>query len=311
MTLDKIATHPLQTDAWRSFRKAWGNEILETKYGIITLHKVPLLNKKIGMFIRGPKPEKAMLADLKRIARQNNLIFIKLEPNVATSTSLKKLLIMQGAVAGKTLFTPTSYWINLAKSEDELLKSFKPKTRYNIRYAEKAGVRVKEDNSDRAFDAYIKLMRETVKRQKFYAHSETYHRLMWKFLKKANIANLLTATYKNKIIAAWVVFRWRDFLYYPYGASTHTKKNVQASSAMMWGAIKFGKEHKLRTFDLWGREPDKGFAKFKEGFNPQVVEFIGTWDLIIDKNLYKIYRVLEKIRWVILRTKSHFTTPKF
>ena len=38
--LDKIATHPLQTSAWAEFRRAWGNEILETKYGIITTHKI-------------------------------------------------------------------------------------------------------------------------------------------------------------------------------------------------------------------------------------------------------------------------------
>lgn len=311
MDFEKVSTHPLQTKAWADFRKAWGNEVLETKYGILTIHHLPFTSWKIGMFIRGPKPSAQMLTDLKQIALKNNLIFIKLEPDCLKSNFQFSIFKDFDIRPGKTLFTPTSYWIDLTKSEEELLKGFKSKTRYNIRYAQKIGVKVVEDNSEKAFNTYIKLMRETVHRQRFYAHTEKYHRLMWKFLHKAGIANLLVAKYKNKIPTAWVLFKWKDRLYYPYGASTHEQKNIQASSAMMWAAIQFGKQHRLKTFDLWGREEGKGFAHFKEGFNPEIVEFLGTWDLVINKNLYSLYLVLEKARWLILRTKSKFVKPSF
>jgi len=303
-------THPLQTKAWADFRLEWGNEVLKTKYGYLTLHRIPFLNKKIGMFIRGPKPTKTMLAGLKKIAKKHNLIFIKLEPNVKKDSKLTKLLINSGATPGKTLFTPTTFQIDLTKSEEELLKSFHPKTRYNIRYAERKEVIVKEDNSDSAFDRYIELMRETVERQGFYAHSEKYHRLMWKHLKKAGIAHLLVAKHQGKIMTTWILFKTGDFLYYPYGASTFDDKNLQANSAMMWGAIKFGKKHGLKYFDLWGREPGKGFTRFKEGFNPEVVEFLGTWDLITSK-WYWPYRVAEFLRWRILRVRTLFSKPRF
>jgi hypothetical protein len=59
--LDQIATHPLQTSAWAEFSHVWGNEILETKYGIITSHKLPLISYKIGIFEKGPAPTKEML----------------------------------------------------------------------------------------------------------------------------------------------------------------------------------------------------------------------------------------------------------
>jgi lipid II:glycine glycyltransferase (peptidoglycan interpeptide bridge formation enzyme) len=181
------------------------------------------------------------------------------------------------------------------------MKSFSSKTRYNIRVAERNGVTVKEDNSETAFDKYLELTRETVSRQGFYAHSERYHRLMWEVLKKAGIAHLLTATYKGEIITTWITFKWRDFLYYPYGASTEAHKNVMANNLMMWEAIKFGKKMGLTTFDLWGREEGKGFTKFKEGYNPRIVEFLGTWDLVINKPLYTTYRLAEKIRWPVLK----------
>ena len=74
-----------------------------------------------------------------------------------------------------------------------------------------------------------------------------------------------------------------------------------ANNLMMWEAIKLGKKLNLKTFDLWGREEGKGFTKFKEGYNPKVVTFIGTWDLVINKPIYCLYRLTENLRWFLLR----------
>lgn len=306
----ELPIHPLQSSEWMDFRREWGNEALKTKYGYLTLHKLPFINKKIGMFIRGPEPTAKMLADLSIIGKKNKLVFIKLEPFSKKTKGLVQLLINNNCTNGKTLFTPTSFWIDLTKSEQELLKGFESKTRYNIKYAQKKGVKVILDNSDKAFEEYLALMRETVERQGFYAHSALYHKLMWKHL-KGDIANLLVAKKGDETLTAWIIFKYKNFLYYPYGASSMKYKNLQANSAMMWEAIKFGKSHKCSTFDLWGREEGKGFTKFKEGFNPEVVEFIGTWDLVINKQMYEVYKILENIRWIMLRTKSRFVKPKF
>lgn len=303
--------HPLQTKAWADFRTKWGNEVLKTKYGYLTLHKLPFINKKIGMFIRGPELTTKMLSDLSRIAKEQDLIFIKLEPFEIANKKTKKILKQYHASSGKTLFTQTSFWIDLSRSEGELMASFHKKTRYNIQYARRKGVVIQEDNSKEAFEIYLKLMRETVERQGFYAHNEKYHRLMWQSLRKADIAHLLVAKYKGKIHTAWILFAHDGFLYYPYGASSFKQKNLQTNSAMMWGAIQFGKAHHLKTFDLWGREKGKGFTRFKEGFHPEVVEFVGTWDLVVNQPLYQLYKLLEFLRWVILRTKSLFAKPSF
>lgn len=308
--IDTIATHPLQTTYWEAFRKSWGNEVMETKWGILTLHKLPLTNYKLAIFEKGPTPTKEMLEGLKEVAEENNIVFIKLEPNCLKSEKLVKLVRSEGAVEGKRFFTPTTFWINLTLPEEELLKSFTSKTRYNIRLAERKGVTVHEDNSDTAFRRYLELTRETTQRQAFFAHTEKYHRLMWKTLKEAGIAHLFTATYQKEIITTWILFSWKDFLYYPYGASTEKHKEVMANNLMMWEAIKFGKKMGLTTFDLWGREEGKGFTKFKEGYNPKVIEFLGTWDLVINKPIYSIYRVVEKLRWKALKTSARLGLTK-
>lgn len=330
INFNKGASHPLQSWEWGEFRKVWGNKVVRLPFGQVVFSKIPHTNFTVGTFIKGPKPTKQMLITLKKLAKEENAIFIKLEPNVAFGDSslqnvvsskeknkLTKILKENGCVEGKTLFTPTSFWVDLTKSEEELMQSFTSKTRYNIRLAKKKGVVVKEDNSDKAFERYIELTRETVERQGFYAHTEEYHRLMWKYLHKQAlgtrqqaIARILTAKYKGEIITAWIVFVWKDFLYYPYGASSDKYKNVMANNLIMWETIRYGKKLGLKTFDLWGREEGKGFTKFKEGYNPQVVEFLGTWDLITSP-LYWPYRVAESLRWQVLRVKSKFIKPSF
>ncbi|KKR11697.1 MAG: FemAB family protein [Candidatus Woesebacteria bacterium GW2011_GWA1_39_21] len=329
---DKMAVHPLQTWEWGEFRRKAGNDIIRfvnahkknliDSYTLI-IHKLPFGKYKIGTLIKCPHPTRELFPFLKKIAIENNLIFIKLEPNVIIDPKFKgqnsKLQLKNknewtswlqnyGCVRGKTLFTPTSFWIDLTKSESDLLKSFSSKTRYNIRLAEKHGVKVTEDNSSEAFEKYLQLTFETAHRQGFYAHTQKYHKLMWKYLNLQPttynlqpVAHLLTAKYEGEIITTWILFVWKDFLYYPYGASSDKHKNVMANNLVMWEAIKLGKKMGLTTFDLWGREEGKGFTKFKEGYNPQVVEFLGSWDFIVNKPLYYCYRIVEYLRWKILK----------
>src|SRR3989337_4261518 len=233
------AGHPLQSWEWGEFRKEAGNEVV--RLGIfdgkkltdavqMLIHRIPKISYKIGTIIKGLKPTKELLIHLNKLAKERKLIFIKLEPNIPVlknsqpvaqnpKIKLTNLLTVNGAVRGKTLFTPTTFWIDLTKSEDDLMKSFNSKTRYNIRLAQKHGVEVVEDNSDNAFEKYIDLTRETVERQGFYSHTERYHRLMWQTLhkemiedKKKPIARLLVARYKEQIITTWILLVWHQFL---------------------------------------------------------------------------------------------------
>ncbi|MBI2590780.1 MAG: peptidoglycan bridge formation glycyltransferase FemA/FemB family protein, partial [Candidatus Blackburnbacteria bacterium] len=138
-----------------------------------------------------------------------------------------------------------------------------------------------------------------------------YHKLMWKHLHNLGIAHLLQAKYQGETLVSWIAFVWHDTLYYPYGASSINHKNVMAPNLMMWEAIKFGKSRELKLFDLWGKEEGKGFTRFKEGYNPKVVEFVGTWDLIVSPTLYKIYRTAENLRWKFLKIPLPLPKPSF
>ncbi len=329
-SINRLAPHPLQSYEWGEFRREWGNEITrlgnyegKTLKNVFTIVSSPLPKSyfKIATLIKSAIPNKEELNELRAEAKKRNFVVVKIEPCEPVDKKNKAALAQRfrnaKGIPGKTLFTPTTFWLDLRPGETELLTSFHKKTRYNIRLAQKKGVEIVEDNSNEAFECYLALTRETVKRQGFYAHSETYHRLMWQHLhtnfvnnKKKPVARLLTARFRKQIITTWILFQWKDMLYYPYGASTYEHKNVMANNLMLWEAIRLGKKEKLKIFDLWGREPGKGFTDFKQGYNPKVVEFLGTWDLVTSP-LYLPWRVAEQARWLYLRGKSRFTSPNF
>ncbi|KKQ35574.1 MAG: FemAB family protein [Microgenomates group bacterium GW2011_GWA2_37_6] len=179
----------------------------------------------------------------------------------------------------------------------------------------------------------MKLTKETTKRQKFYAHGEDYHKLMWETLKSTIVnnqpaspaggssivnfnklqAHLLKATYNKKILVTYILFTFKDTLYYPYGASSDENREVMASHLTMWEAIKFGKSLGLSKFDMWGAannpnpkpsDPYHGFHRFKEGFGAELTEFIGSYDLVINPLNYRLLTVADKLRWAYLRVKK-------
>lgn len=330
-TYNQIAFHPLQSWEWGEFRRLQGLKIVRlglfknnrlTEVFQITFHQIPHLPQlpqipqSIGYLPKSPLPSKEVIEELRQIGKENKAIFIKIEPNEELqgnkATELQRKVEKLNLIKGKPLFTKYTSIIDLTRSEEEILNSFKPKTRYNIRLAEKHGVIVQEDNSDKAFEKYLDLLFETTSRQGFYAHNKEYHRNQWQILKPAGISHLLTATYQGQILSAFLLFVFNDTLYYPYGASTREHKELMAPTLLMWEAIKFGKRMGCKSFDLWGdvepnpppNHPYFGFHRFKEGFSPRLVEFVGSYDLVINQPLYQIYKVIDKLRWKILHLKS-------
>lgn len=327
---NKVVTHPLQSYEWGEFREKTGVKVIrrglvENKKIIdgfsLTIHRIPKTPFTIGYLPKGNKPTKELLAELKKIGKQEKCIFIQLEPNIVKTEGER--IHYSGLIPSfHPLFTKYTFVLNLKPSEEELLKNMHSKTRYNIRVAEKNGVWVEEDNSEGGFQEYMRLTDETTKRQKFYAHTREYHKLQWELFPKTEDKNnfsyhLLHAKYKDEsgkthTLTSWVVFIFHKTLYYPYGASSTEFRNVMASNLMMWEAIKFGKKIGAESFDMWGAlgpEPDitdpwYGFHRFKQGYGATLTEFVGSYDLVINPALYQLYKVGDKLRWVYLKMKK-------
>lgn len=327
---NQVVNHPLQSHQWGEFRKKTGVQVERLGFFVggtlsegmqVTFHKVPILNRYVGYFPKGFTPNEDQMAALQQLAKKYKAIYIKMEPNVKKAIDqnqednsavqfLKKFQIEEG----RPLFTRYTFELNLELSEEELLSKQSSKTRYNVKLAEKKGVKIIEDTSERGLEDYLKILEETTKRQGFYAHTPDYFRKLWENLKNSGMMHIFKAVYENKVLVVWIVFVFNGVLYYPYGASSSLCREVMASNLMMWEIIRFGKAKGCKNFDMWGslgpdpdpKSPWGGFHRFKKGYGGDLVEFIGSYDLVNDYPMYKIYTLAENLRWKFLRLKKKF-----
>ena len=328
---DKLVSHPIQSWVWGDFKESMGAvterigffEDGKLKSGIqIIFSKIPKTNYTVGIASKTVMPEQEHIEALKEAAKKHRAVFIKVEPDVFSPVqkynsleepieNKKKFLLKNGAKNGKPFFEKYNFLLNIEKPEEDLLASFHSKTRYNIRLAEKKGVSIIDNSTEEGMEDYIRLMEETTKRQGFFNHNGEYFRRMFKIF-PTDTLRIFEAVYKEEVLTAWILFKFNGKLYYPYGASGNNHRELMPNNLIMWEAIKYGKELNCSVFDLWGclgPNPNTadswyGFHKFKAGYNPQLVEYIGTFDFVYKPLMYKLFNFADKIRWVILKNKK-------
>jgi hypothetical protein len=286
-------SHPLQSKEWGEFRAENGNLVSQVGNFQIIWSKIPYTKYYFGYCGKCQIPSNYDVENIKKEAKKIGGIGIRFEPDVL---SPQPLALSPKLIRGRRFFTPQTFLLDLTQTEEELLKNMHQKGRYNIKIAQKHKVLIKESDD---IEEFLILNNLTQKRQGFYAHDNKYFQNMWKHL-KGKIAHLFVAEYESKTLAAWIVFKHDDKIYYPYGASSGQHRNVMATSAMLWETALWGKRNGCRIYDLWGVEEGKGFTKFKEQFGPKLVTFVGTYDLPVNLTIYWLFRFMEFLRWQIL-----------
>lgn len=321
--------HPVQTWEWGDFQESQGHKVY--RLGVfekekivgaysVSFHRIPNTNFSIGTLLRGPVVDMDMIENVRKIAKDEKAVFVKFEPDVYervfSGDDIQNFQINtdfpEFKISPKVAFYPYTFLIDLTLSEEKLLESMHPKTRYNIKVANRHGVRVEEKTSDQGFEIYLKLLFDTTRRQGFYLHTQKYHRDQWQMLKKTGIPHIMIASYQEQPLAAFMLFQVKDRLFYPYGASLDFHRETMSPTLLMWESILLGKKNNCKVFDMWGclgpeaKEGDQGFGfhKFKQGYGGKLVQYMGTYDLVINPQIYQIYNYIDKYRWKLLRLKA-------
>lgn len=320
---DDTAQHPLQSWDWGKAREEMGIKVLRIgefsgsklkNVYQLTLHEIPYTNLKTGYLPRSVLPSKDVLNFLHKYCKENHIISVKFEPYVEVKNQILKQVRNDRLVRSSNMIFPEwTQILDLTQSEEQLLKNMKPKTRYNLRLAQKKGIVVKEQSNEQGFKTFLKLYFETTKRQNYYGHNEAYHRAIWNNLKK-NISHLIIAYYQNIPLVVYELFHFKDRLYYVYGGSSEEYRNLMAAQLIMWETIKLGKELGAKYLDMWGSlEPDydsthpwAGFTRFKEGYGGKFVHLAGSYDLVVNKLLYKLFNFVYHARNSYLILKGKF-----
>ncbi|HYF05921.1 MAG TPA: peptidoglycan bridge formation glycyltransferase FemA/FemB family protein, partial [Patescibacteria group bacterium] len=196
--------------------------------------------------------------------------------------------------------TPNSLVLELTKDSDTLFAEMHPKTRYNIKVAQKHGLECWEDHNP----AMVNLLYETGSRQGFKTHEQGYYEKMVKFFNKGNITTKLLCVGKNNVPYALGLFLDYDNIRtYLFGGSDYEYRKYMAPYLLHWQAVGDAKAQGFQTYDFWGltniHGKEVGFTRFKQGFGGKLLNFPNAIDVIYNPAKYKLFQLVRTIRSLI------------
>ena len=187
------------------------------------------------------------------------------------------------------------------KTDEELLTTFSQEWRRNIKKAEKSEVKVRQANfSD--LETFHSLYKETAKRDKFTPRPLNYFKQMWKSLNENsnNLAEmrLYIAEQENICHAACLWVRVGKHVWYTYGASSTSGRELRPSNAIQWQMMRDARDAAASIYDMRGiaatlneKSPLFGLLRFKIGTGGKVIQYVGEWDFVLKPLIYKAFRV--------------------
>lgn len=171
--------------------------------------------------------------------------------------------------------------VDLSGGFDSVLSRMKPKTRYNIRVAEKHGVTVESGTSPALLKEFLMLSAQTAKRQHIRLHPDTYYNTMLRLLGPMGMCEIVITRYRDAARAALFLIKFGDTVTYLHGASSSEDRNVMAPYSAHAFAMQNAQRDGFHYYDLWGVAPQSAsddhpyhhITRFKQGFGGTYVEY--------------------------------------
>lgn len=244
----------------------------------------------------------ALLGGLSSLAQEEKCLFLRLDPpwlkDAPEATQLASLGFKK---AHKDIQPSQTLLVDLEPEEEQVILGFKPKTRYNVRLAQRHGVTVGEvPLGDARMGDFLELLAETAQRDGFYLHPPSYYEDMMSVLGPDKAVRLFVATGKDgQAVSGALVDFWQGVATYLHGASRHSARQLMSPYALHWEIMRRCRQEGFRHYDLNGisQEGDhkgwEGITRFKRGFAPQadLVLTAGTWELPYQAWPYRAYRL--------------------
>ncbi|HAR54718.1 TPA: hypothetical protein DCR79_00275 [Patescibacteria group bacterium] len=242
---------------------------------------------------------KLILDYLKKIAPQEKAILLRTDPPLAPSdTAAISIYKSLGfVVSTKSTQPKTNLWLDIQPKEPNILLQMKPKTRYNIRLAEKHGIRVVATQNPKDIAIFHRLMHTTAARDNFRPHPDNYYAQQLAILGQRNLISLFIAYDAEQPLATALVSFFGQTATYLHGASSDQHRDKQPVYALHWQIIQAAKQHDCATYDLGGinltgSHAWAGITRFKLGFGGNIVDYVGNLELPLHPSWFRLYQLL-------------------
>ncbi len=225
-------------------------------------------------------------------------LFVRFDPPAEGGTvEIKELRAAPHDVQPRTTII-----LDLKKTEEELQAEMHQKCRYNIRVAEREGVRV-EKHGIEAFDIFYDLLTQTASRDKFRGHTKEYYANLLEPTSDPELNIFLAIAYVDDApAAAAMICDYGTTRTYLHGASNYGLRDKMAPFGLHWHLIQDAKAKGFTQYDFWGIAPTDnpkeslaGVTRFKKSWGGEIVRYPQTMDLILRPFAYRMYRLLHRL----------------
>jgi len=227
------------------------------------------------------------------VSTKSQTTHFRIEPRISKMPSFIDEKFVKAPVNLQPKFTQV---IDLVCDESAILAQMKQKGRYNIKLAEKKGVKViSKPITDKTIAEFFSLYDATFSRKGLDKKDLPFFENLIKSCEP--ISKLYFAEYEGKNLATELVIYYGDRATYLYGASSDENREMMAPYLMHWEVMKDAKKIGMKEYDLWGIAPPEaeeghdweGITDFKKKFGGKTVTLIGAYDYIIQKDLYEAF----------------------
>ncbi len=302
----------LQTWAWGEVqaRAGWSTERVHLDGGAMASIQLRAIGPVKEAYVpRGPVPATpGAVQQLVAWARMMRIARLRIEPDAPADFAGEFRELGFEPIAPTQ---PASSRIITLGEPAAMLASFDRGTRYNIRLAERQGVRVEED----ADAATLAILSEAVEqRESISLPAAGYYELLLTLLPWCR-TYVARHPETDEPLCSILVARHAGRGYNLFAGRSGAHSQLKANELAHWHAIRGCAAAGLAEYDLWGAPPPgagrdhpwHGLGRFKQGFGGRTVELAGAWQVSLSEAGSRVIDLEQKARRGILGLKRNIS----
>lgn len=300
-----------QSKMWQNLQDDLGEQSFyreENDFQFLAIKKSTPLGNYLylpyGPVAKDQKSLKSALKELEILAKEQNSLFIRIEPqNREDFNKIKP----KNARKSHDLNPKETWILDLTGSDEEYHQKLPSRLLRYYKNREKNGLKIETSHNPDDIRYLLDLQKALAKEKNISTFSENYL--------KTELSQPFSTLYlvkrqnpqdanREEIVAAGLVFDDDKTRYNLQGAQSDQGRKLHATGILTIQLIEDARNKNLRTFDFWGiapagapkNHPWAGFTNFKKTFEGQEQDYAGTYDLIQKPLKYKLYQILRSIR---------------
>lgn len=250
--------------------------------------------------------------ELLQLLKQEGSVFLRFDfaPTIKSDAEFKLLDKFFTKAARPTFYSAyfqlrASWFLNLEKSEEELISGMRHKIPYNVRLAERKSVEVElvKEDFGKIFDDFYGLLKGTAERGNFYLHPKEYYQAMFDIAEKEKNSFFAVAKYQEKPLVINFVLVFGKIATFVFGGSSDEHRNLMPAYLLQWKTIQEVKRLGLQYYSFGGiaTEDDAhkdwgGFSFFKKRFGGEEFRHSDPYDLVAKPFWYQLYKLKKRFK---------------